>query len=184
MNKLRSVIFLILAIPSSAFAINKCTDASGKITFTDAACPQDQTWANPPPPPKPEPEKEPTPSQSVQSVMASITNEAPQGREPESQVEKEAAEELLLILRSSLKDPESARFRGIKIATKPYDTARTKSAYAICGEVNAKNSYGGYTGFEGFVVENNIHGKPAIYMQSNEILSIIWQVSAKQIGCL
>ena len=184
MNILRTAIFLALAIPSSAFAINKCTDTNGKLTFTDAACPQDQTWTNPPPPPKPEPEKAPTPSQSVQSVLSSITSATPQGKEPESQVEKDTAEELLLIVRSSLKDPESAKFRDIKIAIKPYDVTGTKTAYAICGEVNAKNSYGGYTGFEGFVVENNIHGKPTFYMQNNEILSIIWQASAKQIGCL
>ena len=39
-----------------------------------------------------------------------------------------------------LKDPNSAQFQNIK---------------GICGEVNAKNSYGGYTGFKRFYVLNN-----------------------------
>jgi hypothetical protein len=28
----------------------------------------------------------------------------------------------------------------------------TRSGYFLCGEVNAKNSYGGYTGFKTFMV--------------------------------
>lgn len=39
-----------------------------------------------------------------------------------------------------LKDPESARFRGVF-------TMRG----SVCGEVNAKNSYGGYVGFKRFL---------------------------------
>ncbi len=44
----------------------------------------------------------------------------------------------------SLKDPESAQFRNLFIAGKD-DTK------AVCGEVNAKNSYGGYVGFKKFI---------------------------------
>lgn len=44
------------------------------------------------------------------------------------------------IVKNSLKDPNSAEFRNIN-----------KS----CGEVNAKNSYGGYIGFERFYISNN-----------------------------
>jgi hypothetical protein len=58
------------------------------------------------------------------------------------------AEKTLLAsgLREKLKDPESAQFRWTKI---------TKSAGAdgrvyYCGAVNAKNSYGGFTGFGPF----------------------------------
>jgi hypothetical protein len=39
-----------------------------------------------------------------------------------------------------LKDPESARFRGVQIVRG-----------SVCGEVNAKNSMGGYVGFKRFV---------------------------------
>jgi hypothetical protein len=42
----------------------------------------------------------------------------------------------------NLKDPESARFRGLFISNKNLPT--------LCGEVNAKNSYGGYVGYKKF----------------------------------
>ena len=41
-----------------------------------------------------------------------------------------------------LKDPESARFKNL----------RTYNESIVCGEVNAKNSYGGYVGFKRFFV--------------------------------
>lgn len=41
---------------------------------------------------------------------------------------------------NSLKDPESARFRNLK----------SSGGLFLCGEVNAKNSMGGYTGFKKF----------------------------------
>lgn len=41
----------------------------------------------------------------------------------------------------SLKDPDSAKFQNIK---------------GYCGEANAKNSYGGYTGFKRFYLSNGI----------------------------
>lgn len=43
-----------------------------------------------------------------------------------------------------LKDPGSAQFRGIQAVTKQDGTI------FVCGEVNGKNSFGGYTGFEPF----------------------------------
>lgn len=45
------------------------------------------------------------------------------------------------LAREQLKDPESAKFQNIK---------------GYCGEVNAKNSYGGYTGFKPFYLSNGI----------------------------
>lgn len=44
-------------------------------------------------------------------------------------------------VRSRLKDPDSAKFRGL-VAGMPPD----KSGIFVCGWVNAKNSFGGYTG--------------------------------------
>lgn len=43
-----------------------------------------------------------------------------------------------------LKDPASAEFRDIR---------KSKNGKYICGEVNAKNSMGGYTGYQGFAVD-------------------------------
>ena len=46
-----------------------------------------------------------------------------------------------------LKDPDSAQFRDV--FTSPV-LNKDGAPLAICGEVNAKNSYGGYTGFQKF----------------------------------
>ena len=45
-----------------------------------------------------------------------------------------------------LKDPDSAKFRGVRFYPK---------SGAGCGEVNAKNSMGGYIGFSSFVAPKN-----------------------------
>jgi hypothetical protein len=53
------------------------------------------------------------------------------------------------LIKTQLKDPESAKFKGIK----------PMGEKGFCGWVNAKNSYGGYTGFAVFYVND---GKVAI----------------------
>ncbi len=52
------------------------------------------------------------------------------------------------LVRLSLKDPESARFKGVKVGKENYDHVR--------GEVNAKNGYGGYDGYDKFFVDLSI----------------------------
>lgn len=52
-------------------------------------------------------------------------------------------------VRQRLKDPYSAKFRGSSMYT-------GGPARVVCGEVNAKNSFGGYTGFEGFVAAGDV----------------------------
>jgi len=47
---------------------------------------------------------------------------------------------------AALKDPESARF-GLTAATREKDGR----LFIVCGLVNAKNSYGGYTGMKPFI---------------------------------
>lgn len=98
--------------------------------------------------------------------------------------EKEAINNLLLVLKNQLKDPDSAKFKDVKIIKATYDLENTKYAYQICGEVNSKNSFGGYVGFHGFVVSNNIHGKPTVYMQTDSMLNVIWEKIAKDTGCI
>jgi hypothetical protein len=51
-----------------------------------------------------------------------------------------------------LKDPESARFQGIY----GMQWAGHPEVTSICGEVNAKNSYGGYAGFSRFLVAGSL----------------------------
>lgn len=47
-------------------------------------------------------------------------------------------------VRARLKDPDSAEFRNVGYYS-------GGPGMAVCGEVNAKNSFGGYSGFERFV---------------------------------
>lgn len=42
----------------------------------------------------------------------------------------------------NLKDPESAKFRDVKL---------NKAKTALCGEVNAKNGFGAFSGYQAFV---------------------------------
>ncbi len=53
-------------------------------------------------------------------------------------------------VKSLLKDPNSAEFKGVGIVI------NSKGEDAVCGEVNARNSYGGYVGFKKFVVLNEV----------------------------
>ncbi len=53
---------------------------------------------------------------------------------------------------NSLKDPGSANFREVKIFQVEHIGGID---IFVCGEVNAKNSYGGYVGFKNFVVWKN-----------------------------
>lgn len=55
-----------------------------------------------------------------------------------------------------LKDPSSAQFRDIKYRA-------DKGAWTICGEVNAKNSMGAYTGFQKFHGVASNHGGKTSY---------------------
>lgn len=43
-----------------------------------------------------------------------------------------------------MKDPDSAKFRNLRFV-------KYNEKTVVCGEVNAKNSYGGYVGFENFI---------------------------------
>lgn len=44
----------------------------------------------------------------------------------------------------TLRDPESARFRGVRVVRE------ADGGNALCGELNARNAYGGYVGYEAF----------------------------------
>lgn len=52
----------------------------------------------------------------------------------------------------NLKDPDAAKFRNIGI----YKSTTGKGGVSVCGEVNAKNSYGAYIGFRKFVVSDDL----------------------------
>jgi hypothetical protein len=52
-------------------------------------------------------------------------------------------------VRHELKDPDSAQFRNVVKYTNHYGQ---QVETVVCGEVNSKNTYGGYAGFTDFLV--------------------------------
>lgn len=62
---------------------------------------------------------------------------------PPEMDEKALIEEAKMQIRANLKDPDSAQFRNVR-------WERKQSLVILCGEVNAKNSFGGYVGFKPF----------------------------------
>jgi hypothetical protein len=63
--------------------------------------------------------------------------------------EAPSAEEITLIKRGvvdHLKDPESARFGKLVVGPN-----RKQPGVVVCGQVNARNSFGGYTGMQPFM---------------------------------
>ncbi len=75
-----------------------------------------------------------------------------------------------LILR--MKDPSSAQFRNVKL---------NFHGDALCGEVNARNGFGGYNGFKHFVVTQD-----GAYVESDkkdDLEGLLYQGTASQQGC-
>lgn len=57
----------------------------------------------------------------------------------------ELMKETHAFITKDLKDPDSAKFRNEFI--RKFTNPEGKAIFMVCGEINAKNSYGGYTGF-------------------------------------
>lgn len=74
----------------------------------------------------------------------------------------------MLRVKGELKDPDSAKFKDVVV-----------SQGAVCGLVNAKNAFGGYTGFGGFVVD----AKTVALESSSGIFQILYSVLADKYQC-
>lgn len=61
----------------------------------------------------------------------------------QSKTEQELIDASLESARNQLKDPVSAQLRNVRLAQHP-------KGKVVCGEINGKNSYGGYVGFKVF----------------------------------
>ena len=72
------------------------------------------------------------------SVKADLAKETPQ----------QIVEKGKKTIADILKDPESAQFRKVRLV-------QYLDGAVVCGEINAKNSYGGYVGFSDFVGGTN-----------------------------
>lgn len=66
-------------------------------------------------------------------------------------------------VRASLKDPDSAQFKDV------YANYTEKFGVVACGQVNAKNSLGGYTGFKRFV-----SGGKSVILEGHDNIADAW----------
>lgn len=71
-------------------------------------------------------------------------------QEPPKATQAELLERAKALVAYDLKDPESARFRNLQV----FHTST--GARAVCGEFNAKNSYGAYTGYKKFAAAKSV----------------------------
>ena len=72
----------------------------------------------------------------------------------EAENKKIVTEALTEHLKNKFKDPDSVQIRNPVLYTTQFvfedGVTRFNGQYGLCGEVNAKNSYGGYVGFRRF----------------------------------
>ncbi|MFH4320023.1 hypothetical protein WAJ22_13935 [Acinetobacter baumannii] len=71
----------------------------------------------------------------------------------------------------------------VKDKLKDGETAKFRNQWELCGEVNAKNSFGAYTGFQRYIVtkekiyfENEYNSDPTSIAAFNQV----WSVDCKQ----
>lgn len=69
--------------------------------------------------------------------------------------EADKAKELVA---NELRDPSSAQFRDVEVVK------QKDGSSAVCGEVNGKNAYGGYAGFQSFTVRGT-----EVFLRANDV---------------
>ena len=67
-------------------------------------------------------------------------------------------------VRKKLREPDSAQFRAVSTHIAP-----SKKGLMVCGEVNAKNGFGGYTGYMRFVAAGNL-----AFVESETDMDTVW----------
>ena len=70
---------------------------------------------------------------------------------------------------ADLKDPGSAKYRNVHLRTTIHRTTG-EPVTGVCGQVNSKNSYGGYTGWEAFAFMM-LGGEPNLYIGRGSIIN-------------
>lgn len=75
-----------------------------------------------------------------------------------------------------LRDPGSAEFRNVGVY---WPVRSVKTPQAVCGEVNGKNGFGGFTGYQAFVwlpfdanLKPNLSGTAYIGREARNLLSM------------
>ncbi|HHV68920.1 MAG TPA: DUF4124 domain-containing protein [Ochrobactrum intermedium] len=115
---------IVMLYSASACAAYKCVSPEGKTSYQERPCE----------------------SGKETKVLREAVSSTPkfQPSIDKATAPQRTQDELQAAVRASLKDPDSANFN---------DLQHVGDGRALCGQVNAKNSYGGYTGFKRFVAD-------------------------------
>lgn len=131
---------------------------------------------------------------SISSLTAcdKFGHEAAEARYKKQEAAKQAEEaqktaayidQLLVALRSTLKDPDSAKFRNVVLKRDGISTKSGGKLNALCGEYNAKNSYGGYPGFSKFIISEDAAGKVLVMTEEDPIGWVVGNLYYSQGVC-
>ena len=164
--KTKPVLFAVaLLLAAPAWAINKCTGANGKVTYQEAACASTEA------------------GETVKWTQANGSGSSKQlpfkvvALSPEKA--REEAMGSMSIARQRLKDPSSAMFTDVRVLN---FNAQGKNYTMTCGELNAKNSYGGYVGAKSFWVYNGLFTETFDHFLPGSNLT--WLMGSVQTECL
>lgn len=136
---IRFLLAAALFAAAPAWAIHKCTGPGGKVTYQEIACASSET------------------GETVKWTQANGSSSSKQlpfkviALPPEKV--REEAQAGMAIAKQRLKDPGSAMFADVRVLN---FAAQGKTYTMTCGELNAKNSYGGYVGSKSFWVYGGI----------------------------
>lgn len=95
--------------------------------------------------------------------------------EIDAKIEKVITSMLIANLKSNLKDPDSAQLRNMKYYHTDIillDGSRFPSLHVLCGEVNSKNSFGGYNGYKGFISQEQLRFLDSTVIPDSEYVLI------------
>lgn len=148
MNKtLATALIAAISFQAGAAEIYKCKRPDGKLLFSDSPCPQGHnvlSVSKPAEKPKPEP---------VWYTKESLT--------------EDLQNSIMLQVSQNMKDPDSVKIRNLSAGR----NEKTKELL-VCGEVNAKNAYGGYTGFRGFYIRDEEVVIPGGELEELELIAV------------
>lgn len=157
MRKIFAVMLALSALNVHASQIYKCVGADGKVSFGHVPCggvlpeslSNSQNGAEPI-----------APASLATSPSVRTVYPAPAGSEDEARV----------AIAAKLKDPDSLQVRNVIATGITPDPAK----WVVCGEYNARNSFGGYVGFHKFAL---VDGKA--FLGGNDIEAILVNVTCK-----
>lgn len=101
-------------------------------------------------------------------LLAISSNLHAEGAKPFKKLTNEEPLRKIMVEHSQLKDPFSVQFRKVYVRDVSVGTKDAQTKHVYCGEINAKNSFGGYIGWSRFLVED-VTGEPSLTIGDSEI---------------